>query len=97
MILLNNNCFPQSPYGEGLIENRIKNQKLKKWQIEIAKKENKNILDYYLILFEKLLVGEEEITNDTKEYRLIAANNRESPFQGRVNIKAGYLIASPIA
>lgn len=97
VILCRNYCFSQSPIGEGKLENGITNQKLKNWQIEIANKKNKSILDYYLLLPEKLLEGGTGIVDDSREYRLIKANNEKHPIQGRINLKAGYLIASPDA
>ena len=87
----------QSLNGEGLIENGVKNQNLDSWQTDIAKKEKKNIEDYYLLLPKKLLEIESEIKYDSKEYRLEKAHSEKNPNQGRVNLKSGYLIASPDA
>jgi len=84
----------QSPIGENMIVRNIEKQKIQDWQKAIAKTENKTILDYYLLLPKSLLEAESEIINDSKEFRLEKANS-DNPNHGRVNIKSGYLIASP--
>ena len=91
-------CMGQWKYSDNMINSRIEGQYLHPWQIEIAKKEHKNVLDYYLLLPKQLLIGELGITDkrDTKEFRLNSIK-QENPAYGRVNIKAGFLVASPDA
>jgi hypothetical protein len=89
--------FSQSPYGEGKIESSLINQKIENWQIEISNKETKSILDYYLLLPKKLLESENGIQNDSKDFRINSAENVDHPNQGKINLKDGYLIASPDA
>lgn len=92
------NCLGQSRGGEKWISNALSKQYLHSWQVEVAKKANKNILDYYLLLPKQLLVAELSIDDrtDTREFRL-SSLNKSNPAQGRANIKAGFLIASPDA
>ena len=63
------------------------------WQIKIADKPNKTILDYYLLLPSELLSGESAL-KDSYEFRLSSTTTKG---KCKVNIENGYLVADPDA
>jgi hypothetical protein len=83
----------QSKGGERFIENALRKQTFTPWQKQISLKKIKTITDYFLLLPKSILEAETGINNDSKDFRLQSA----SAPKGRVNVKAGFLIASPDA
>ncbi|MDO6739387.1 hypothetical protein [Wenyingzhuangia sp. 2_MG-2023] len=70
----------------------VENHKLDSWQLDISRKETKNILDYYLLLPKQLFETEIPIFNDSEEFRKKAVRGKTN---GKIVTKYGYLIAQP--
>lgn len=81
----------QSPFGDKIIEEELRNQELKSWQIALGKRKTKTVEHYYLMLPQRLIEGALNIETDSKKFRLEKANNTEHPEVGRTNISNGFL------
>lgn len=99
LILINTkftNAQSKFYYGDDIFKEEILSIGLQDWQLKIAQKEKKTILDYFYLLPKRLLEGELYIENDNLNFRkkIIEENNKPHNY---LNIKNGYLIASPSA